>query len=291
MKKYTCLATACLAAGCVVSCTSLPSDINTGIKSGNPHAYYEAGQHIDNSKTVDDCPQLVNLLCFPINIGTVAIGVLLLQNEPVAVQNCFYYRSKASKYEESAKYYAKGAALGDVDCLTRMGYCYEIGLGVPRDTDTAKQYYIQAAARGSECSKSRLKGLAFEAPNSITGKTFTFTAPIFLVNDEAYPCEPHTIVWRGGNQYKEEKEGSEYYSHSYEYKKTGKKTAKITNEGYDGYIDVGEDASMRFTDYYSTSYELKFETPTSGTCRMEEGLHPKGSCPEIHTAFGRFTLK
>ncbi len=157
------------AALAMVACTSLPGNINKGIAEGSPYAYYEAGQHIDASKVSKDCPGLVAFLLFPVNICTGVAGLFLGYEgeDTVRVQNCFYYRSIASKNKEAAKYYLKGAELGDADCMYEMGRNYENGWGVAKDQAKAYAYYTQAAQKGHAQAQAKV---TVKSPDSIIGK-------------------------------------------------------------------------------------------------------------------------
>ena len=274
----------CAALG-VVSCTSLPGDINKGIAAGSPHAYYEAGKHIDNTPVANDAPPLLNLLFLPFDIP------LAIFQGP-RMSSCFYYRSYDSRNRESIKYFKQGADLGDADCQYEMGLCYEKGYGVNSDLGTAKAYYMQAAAQGNANAKERLVGMNATSPSSLTGKTFCFSAPYTLgyssnrgtFRDDFYATD--TIVWKWGNNKEIAKDDGEMYSNrTYAYKKTGRRTAVLETS-----IGEGMHGALHH-DSMGKRYELNFETPTSGTCTLEVTGRYGTIGADKYTATGRFTIK
>ena len=254
----------------VASCTSLPGDINKGIAAGSPHAYYEAGKHIDNTPVTPLlAPSILKLLC-----------------------NCFYYRSCDSRNRESIKYFKQGADLGDADCQYEMGRCYENGCGVNPDMETAKAYYTQAAAQGNAKAKDKLIRINATSPASLTGKTFFFTAPYTIRYSEKYGnrrddyCATDTIVWKWGNNKEIAKVDALGHSNrTYAYKKTGRRTAVVETIWDEGMYGAPHQ------DYMHKRYELNFETPTSGTCTLEGGGYNRTSGADKYTATGRFILK
>ena len=262
----------------VVSCTSLPGDISAGIKNGNPHAYYEAGKHIDDSKTAGEAPPLLQLVCLPINIP------LAILSAP-RMESCFFYRNHDSKNKEAAEYYRKGAELGDADCMYEMGRNYEKGWGVEENATIAWSYYTQAAQKGSSAARNKV---AAQSPASIKGKTFSFSAPYSLgyrndgstYRDDAYTSR--TIVWKWGN--KSQRKDLPYSDDLYEYTKTGARTAELieVHSMSDGYARP---------DFWRLCFTLHFETPTSGTCDLEVTGRYATIGADKYTATGRFTLK
>ena len=55
----------------------------------------------------------------------------------------------ATNYDEAAKWLDRAAQAGDVPAVFRLGTFYEKGLGVKKDPDIARRYYMQAAERGN----------------------------------------------------------------------------------------------------------------------------------------------
>ena len=268
----------------VVSCTSLPGDISAGIKNGNPHAYYAAGKHIDNSKVASDTPALVQLLCLPVNLP---LAILHLPR----VESCFLYRSVESRNSESAKYYAKGAELGDADCQNEMGLCYEKGYGVPVNEGIARSYYMKSAAQGNRQGQAMLASLNLQSPASLAGKTLVLDfnpasgGDTQIFDWRAYA--PHVIRLTGtvvtdslrrtqemgrGRYIVHITQGNgEHITTTYNYTKTGVKTAKIEEFGYEN----------------GTEYILNFETETSGTLSYDGG----GECEAWNARNVKFTIK
>lgn len=232
----------------VVSCTSLPSDINKGIAAGSPHAYYEAGKHIDNTPVANDAPPLLNLLFLPFDIP-----LAIFQGPRVA--SCFYYRSYDSRNRESLKYFKKGADLGDADCQYEMGLCYEKGYGVNSDLGTAKAYYMQAAAQGNANAKERLVGINATSPSSLAGRR------LYIDYSNAQFLPLGASRWEAPGMSNESLPSSMIH-----YKKTGAKTAQAC------YSPNPESANASAYDF-----KLYFETPTSGTATMEATVWMGGS--------------
>lgn len=219
MKKTYTKTAVVLAAGlsCMVSCTSLPSNISRGIDNGNAHAYYEAGKHIDDSKVAADAPNLLSLVCFPFNVVWIPVAVMSgvdTSNGFPYVESCFYYRSKASKNKEAAKYYSKGAELGDAACQYEMGLNYEKGWGVTKNQNKAIAFYTQAAQNGNADAQAKLKALT-ECPASIIGRNLSVTT-----NTE----------WNGLKVKVADgmMEDDRFLGFYIEYKKTGFDTAELT---------------------------------------------------------------
>lgn len=150
---------------CMVSCSSLPSNIDQGISKGDPHAYYEAGKYIDSSQTLSDCPVCWHILCFPLNV---CILTLTSSNDTI-VERWFYYEDVESRNKKAAEYYLKGTKLGDADCLYEMGRLHENGQGAAFSISKAEIYYAAAAKRGSAEAARALKDL-HESPSNIIGK-------------------------------------------------------------------------------------------------------------------------
>jgi hypothetical protein len=45
--------------------------------------------------------------------------------------------------------------------MFHLGFCYDLGKGVPRDRSQAVSWYRQAAAKGVESAQERLKELGY----------------------------------------------------------------------------------------------------------------------------------
>ena len=54
------------------------------------------------------------------------------------------------------------AADGNEDAQYALGLCYEEGMGVEKDLQTAAEMYISAASRDHEDAKKKLKKLKFK---------------------------------------------------------------------------------------------------------------------------------
>lgn len=57
---------------------------------------------------------------------------------------------------EAAAFYARAAALGDVDAMLGLGFLYFSGAGVPEDARIAARYFALAAARGDATAEFNL---------------------------------------------------------------------------------------------------------------------------------------
>jgi len=55
---------------------------------------------------------------------------------------------EAGDYERALQSFEKGAALGDVSCLTRLAYLFDVGIGVAIDKAFAMRCYQRAWRRG-----------------------------------------------------------------------------------------------------------------------------------------------
>ena len=268
----------------VVSCTSLPGDISAGIKNGNPHAYYEAGKHIDDSKTAGEAPPLLQLVCLPINIP------LAILSAP-RMESCFFYRNHDSKNKEAAEYYRKGAELGDADCMYEMGRNYEKGWGVEENATIAWSYYTQAAQKGSSAARNKV---AAQSPASIAGKTIVFdysnadsyerdfdsswkrTQASHGIEITTYVSTRNTRRGQGydvgdGHYLAYKTADNQTSATSYDYKKTGIATAEIVEPGYE----------------WETTYTLTFDSATTGTVTTSGG----GEGMEWKASGIRFTIK
>lgn len=258
----------CAALG-VVSCTSLPGDINKGIAAGSPHAYYEAGKHINGTPLAEETPAVVDLLSLPFNILSSTF------NRPRAANGSFSTRDSRSR--EAIKYFEKGANMGDADCQYEMGVCYENGRGVSPDLKTAKAYYMQAAAQGNTKAKEKLVNIDnVAAPSDLDGKT------LYIDFSHARHLAEESSTWVAAERESESLPGKMGSS----YKKTGIKTAEAIF--WDRELASCEaDAMARLFSYNAHHhryrpdhltakvYALKlfFETRTAGYATMEYLWH------------------
>lgn len=258
----------CAALG-VVSCTSLPDDINKGIAAGSPHAYYEAGKHIDNTPLAQENPAIVDLLALPSNI------LLSMFNSPRSASGSF--RTRESRSREAIKYFEKGANMGDADCQYEMGVCYENGRGVSPDLKTAKAYYMQAAAQGITKAKDKLVNIDNVAsPSDLAGKT------LYIDFSHARHLAEGLSTWVATERESESLPNKMRSS----YKKTGIKTAEAIFWDRE-LANCEADAMGLFFDYddhhrrcrpgnlTAKVYALKlfFETRTAGYATMEYLWH------------------
>lgn len=75
--------------------------------------------------------------------------------------------AEAGDHERARRSFEQGAALGDVPCLMRLGYMFDLAMGVERDTAFAMRCYQQAWRReGSEAAANNIARLYSEAGNS-----------------------------------------------------------------------------------------------------------------------------
>lgn len=149
----------------------------------------------------------------------------------------------------------------------------------------------QVPAQGMPQQASSADG-AWEAPSSIKGKTFSFSAPAWVkwVDGVAteqtqgpFGSEPpsYTVQWKWGNKHAESRTNEldgKPAKKTRTYTKTGKRTA-VLEERYES------------SSWNAERYELTFETPTSGTCRMEQTGKYSLLLADKYTATGTFTLK
>lgn len=151
---------------------------------------------------------------------------------------------------------------------------------------------VKPAAQSSANVQSAVAGQAWETPASIKGKTFSFAAPYSLrynsrlgtFRDDGYTTD--SVAWHWGNNKRIEKDnGVEYSIRTFGYKKTGPQTATL-----DTSLAEGMHQALH-KDFVARHYELKFETPTSGTCTLEVTGHMCSLGADKYTATGRFTLK
>jgi len=71
-----------------------------------------------------------------------------------------YYERK--NYAEAAKWYTSAAELLSTQAQYKLGWMYENGLGVPKYTKKAAEYYRKAAENGNEEANDRLEALTGE---------------------------------------------------------------------------------------------------------------------------------
>ncbi len=260
----------------MVSCSSLPPDIAQGINNGTPHAYYEAGKHIDNGKTIDNCPDGLRLLCTTADLALLPVNILVFaatfdEDKQLSLENCFgYSNSNSSKNREAAEYYSKGAELGDKDCLYEMGRNYENGWGVNQDLSKAKVYYTKASQMGQAQAGNALHELTC-APASVKGKRLRITT-----NAEWNGL--NTIVQDGVQT---DADGGDF---TVTYKKTGVNTGwlEINLQGSD-HSTVHYD--LRFTNSHTavitggTTAATMYDPSAKGRRRFTEKLkNVKGTC-------------
>lgn len=67
---------------------------------------------------------------------------------------------------EAAVWLEKGALDGNVDCMTELALCYELGCGVPQDDEKALDWYYKAAEMGNLTAKFSV-GEAFEEARGV----------------------------------------------------------------------------------------------------------------------------
>lgn len=72
----------------------------------------------------------------------------------------FYGRGRARDEAQAAQWYEKAAQGGDAQAENQIGYCYQLGIGVPVDLARALHWYQLAAASGLPAAKVNL-GVAF----------------------------------------------------------------------------------------------------------------------------------
>jgi TPR repeat protein len=63
-------------------------------------------------------------------------------------------------YGQARQWYEKAAAAGEATAMTRLGWLYEVGWGVPQDYGQARQWYEKAASYGDIMAKERLQELS-----------------------------------------------------------------------------------------------------------------------------------
>ena len=148
---------------------------------------------------------------------------------------------------------------------------------------------IKALLEGRSAVK---KTADWEAPASIKGKTFSFSAPTWVKwvdgvaseqEEVPFSSEPpsYTVQWKWGNKHAEARTNDldgQPAKKTRTYTKTGKRTA-VLEERYES------------SSWNAERYELTFETPTSGTCRMEQTGTYSMLLADKYTATGTFTLK
>ena len=66
---------------------------------------------------------------------------------------------KQKDYSEAVKWYRKAAEQGHASAQCNLGYCYDIGQGVPQDYSEAVKWYRKAAEQGDEDAKEQLQRL------------------------------------------------------------------------------------------------------------------------------------
>ena len=62
-------------------------------------------------------------------------------------------------YAEAVKWYRKAAERGHAPAQCMFGFCYEMGLGVPKDVNQARGWYRKSVAQGYSLAKYRLEQL------------------------------------------------------------------------------------------------------------------------------------
>lgn len=168
--KINTIGIAALAFSTLVACTSLPKEINAGIKNGDAHAYYEAGKHVDSCKAVNELPLLVQGLCIPIDLP---LWILQIPR----VESIFCYRSFESRDATAAEYFKKGADMGDADCKYQLGCYHYLGYGVKQDKALGIKYLTEAAALGHAKAKEKLSTMDFrdmqQAPEDVSNRSIS----------------------------------------------------------------------------------------------------------------------
>ena len=66
---------------------------------------------------------------------------------------------KAADNERAVAFFSKAACLGSTTAMRLLGYCYERGTGVTKDTEQARAWYKKAADAGDKRAKNRLAAL------------------------------------------------------------------------------------------------------------------------------------
>lgn len=296
MKSSTAI-TVLFSAATLVSITAcsvpkMPADIQSGIAANDPAAFYKAGKFYDNLKHVSDSKKWAKS-------AEMYLKGAQLGNADCQSEIGYAYKQGAGvprDYNQALAWYTKAAKQNHTGGLVGLGYMYDEAIGVKEDDAKALKLYDRAAALGSSSGKKNAailrKEMARQSPASITGKTFSFAAPYSLrynsrlgtFRDDAYTTD--SVAWHWGNKKRIEKDNGEEYSiQTFEYKKTGSQTATL-----DTSLAEGMHVALH-KDFVARHYELKFETPTSGTCTLEVTGRMGSIGADKYTATGKFTLK
>lgn len=223
------------------------------------------------------------------------------QNLSMALNNLGHMYEKGQggpvDYARAKEYYERSMALGDDCAISNLGSMYYFGHGVQVDWAKALKLFDQAATMGNTAAKTNAsflrKEMAKQSPASIRGKTFSFYA-LRALNEHfdgsiTVDNRPQTkeLAWKWGNKHTSERKfdagagATGYREETYEYKKTGERTASISLE------EVLSDPPSYDGEYYD--FELTFDSPGAGTCVLEYSASHSGL--KRTKATGRFTLK
>ncbi len=72
---------------------------------------------------------------------------------------------EAGDFDLARRCFEQGAALGDANCLSRLAYLYDVGMGVPIDKRRARGLYLRAWRLGCHVAGNNLAILHREAGN------------------------------------------------------------------------------------------------------------------------------
>lgn len=72
---------------------------------------------------------------------------------------------EAGDFDLARVCFEQGAALGDANCLSRLAYLYDIGIGVPIDKRQARRLYLRSWRLGCHVAGNNLAILHREAGN------------------------------------------------------------------------------------------------------------------------------
>ena len=138
MNAQTLIALTLSAALLPTACRTVPREVSARMSANDPHAYYQAAEHVKKIKIVP------GLLAFPLVPIVAVAGVLTLgQYNPTV------FVDENSKTDAAERYYTKGAELGDADCQYALGLIYKNGgFNLHKNAKLAAQNFAKAAVQG-----------------------------------------------------------------------------------------------------------------------------------------------